>query len=200
LSTFVSSFISLLLLNTLVYAKTYTKKKSLTSALGKYARPFTHQKERKIINTFFTQKRINHDIYFSIFENIQASEIIQQAKEYLGNKYVWGATGENNTFDCSGLTKYVYEKNGIPLPRTSLLQSKYGLFIERDELQPGDLLFFNTSHDKNKYVNHVGIYMGDNMFLHASSAQKKVVISNFNATFYSKCFVVARRPIMQDIK
>jgi cell wall-associated NlpC family hydrolase len=102
--------------------------------------------------------------------------------------------GEKETFDCSGLTKYVYQKNGINLPRTSMNQSKYGKYVSRDHLKPGDLVFFDTSKERKGYVNHVGIYIGNGKFLHASSAQKKVVISKLDKTFYGKRFKVARRP------
>ncbi len=120
--------------------------------------------------------------------------ITSVAKTKLGNRYVWGATGKRNTFDCSGFTKFVYKKNGIDIPRTSINQSKYGKFVKRDELRKGDLVFFDTSKRKRGYVNHVGIYIGDNKFIHASSAKKKVVITSLSKKFYSNRYKGARRP------
>ena len=120
--------------------------------------------------------------------------ITSVAKTKLGKRYVWGATGKSNTFDCSGFTKFVYKKNGIDIPRTSINQSKYGKFVKRDELRKGDLVFFDTSKRRRGYVNHVGIYIGDNKFIHASSAKKRVVITSLDKSFYSNRYKGARRP------
>jgi cell wall-associated NlpC family hydrolase len=136
------------------------------------------------------------DIFFG--KNTEAekeAEVIKVAKTKLGNRYVWGATGKQDTFDCSGFTKYCYKKNGIDIPRTSIMQSKYGKFVKRSELKKGDLIFFDTSRGRKGYVNHVGIYMGDNKFIHASSAKKKVVITSLDKTFYSQRYMGARRPL-----
>jgi len=130
----------------------------------------------------------------SLLKNKQDNTIVKIAKTQLGSKYVWGATGDKGTFDCSGLTQYVYKQRGITIPRTSRVQSKYGKYIPRNSLNAGDLIFFDTSKKHKGYVNHVGIYIGNNQFLHASSAKKKVVISKLNKTFYGKRFKVARRP------
>ncbi len=114
------------------------------------------------------------------------------AKLKLGKRYVWGATGPVN-FDCSGFTSYICKKKGIRIPRTAKQQSKYGKLIARNNLKPGDLLFFDTSRRSRGVVNHVGIYIGDSKFIHASSAQKKVVITSLNKVFYSNRFKWARR-------
>lgn len=114
------------------------------------------------------------------------------AKKKLGKRYVWGAVGPK-TFDCSGFTSYVYKKTGINIPRTSREQSKYGKYVKRENLQVGDLIFFDTSRRKKGIVNHVGIYMGNNKFIHASSARKRVVISSLNKTFYGNRYKWARR-------
>lgn len=132
------------------------------------------------------------DIFFGEDTN---EEVVELAKTKLGNRYVWGATGTKGTFDCSGFTKYCYKKNGIDIPRTSIMQSKYGKFVKRSELQKGDLIFFDTSRGRKGYVNHVGIYVGDNKFIHASSAKKKVVITSLDKTFYSQRYMGARRPL-----
>ena len=127
-------------------------------------------------------------------EDKKAINIINLAKKKLGKRYVWGAVGQRNTFDCSGLTKYIYKKNGINIPRTSIRQSKYGKRVSRKDLKIGDLVFFDTSKRRKGYVNHVGIYIGDNKFIHASSAKKKVIITSLNKAFYSQRFKGARRP------
>lgn len=125
--------------------------------------------------------------------NVEPTKITALAKQKLGKKYVWGATGNRDTFDCSGLTTYVYKKNGITLPRRAIAQSKVGKIVDKKELRKGDLVFFDTSRNRKGYVNHVGIYIGDGKFIHASSAKNKVVITDMSKSFYNKRFKVARR-------
>jgi len=114
------------------------------------------------------------------------------AKKHLGKKYVWGATGPYK-FDCSGFTSYVCKKNGVCIPRTSINQSKVGTYVSRSNLKAGDLIFFDTSKRRKGYVNHVGIYIGNNKFIHASSAKKKVVVTSLNKPFYKSRFKWGRR-------
>jgi len=132
-----------------------------------------------------------NDIFFK--GSKKSANITKLAKKKLGRRYVWGAVGQKNTFDCSGLTSYVCKKNGIGIPRTSIEQSKYGKYVSRKDLQPGDLIFFDTSKRRKGYVNHVGIYLGNDKFIHASSAKKKVVITKLGSSFYSKRYKGARR-------
>lgn len=122
----------------------------------------------------------------------KAIKIIKLAKKKLGKRYVWGAEGKN-VFDCSGLTQYVCKKNGIKLPRRAIAQSKVGKRISRKNLKKGDLIFFDTSKKRKGYVNHVGIYIGNNKFIHASSARKKVIITSLRKPFYSQRFKGGRR-------
>ncbi len=123
----------------------------------------------------------------------KSQRIIALAKQKLGKRYVWGATGQRNTFDCSGLTSYVCRVNGIKIPRRAIQQSRVGMPVKRSELKPGDLVFFDTSKHRRGYVNHVGIYIGNGKFIHASSAKKKVIITSLNKPFYSQRFKGARR-------
>lgn len=115
------------------------------------------------------------------------------AKEELDKKYVWGAAGPD-TYDCSGFTHAVFQKLGIEIPRVSKAQAKKGLYVEKEALQMGDLLFFDTSKEQ-KGINHVGIYLGNDKFIHASSAGKAVVITSLDAPFYAKHYRWARRLI-----
>ena len=112
---------------------------------------------------------------------------LSAAKKQLGKRYVWGATGPY-TFDCSGFTSYVCKKSGVCIPRTSIDQSKTGKRISRHNLKPGDLVFFDTSKRHRGYVNHVGIYLGNNKFIHASSAKKRVIITSLEKPFYKSRF------------
>lgn len=129
-------------------------------------------------------------------ENLPSSEkadkVINFGKTLLGKPYVWGAEGPNS-FDCSGFTQYVFKKSvGVSIPRVSRDQSKFGQSVSRSNLQKGDLIFFDTDGSNNGYVSHVGIYMGGNQFIHASSSGKKVIISNMSS-YYNNAFVNARR-------
>jgi len=150
-------------------------------------------------NKVVTSKKSTSFSFPDIFSSSNSSsnksaKITAIAKKKLGRRYVWGATGKKNTFDCSGFTKYVYSKNGISIPRTSINQSKYGKYVSRKNLKKGDLVFFDTSKRRKGYVNHVGIYLGNGKFIHASSAKKKVVITSLNKKFYSQRYKGARRP------
>jgi len=128
-------------------------------------------------------------------EITKEEEIIATAMAYLDTKYLWAANGPN-AFDCSGFTRYVFKENGITLPRYSGHQAKVGIKVSFDELQKGDLVFFDTEKKYTKRVNHVGIYIGDNKFIHASSAKKKVIITSFKKKhFYKNRFLWGRRII-----
>ena len=121
------------------------------------------------------------------------NRVIRTAKRYLGRRYVWGAVGPR-AFDCSGFTQYVLRKSkGVRLPRISRRQAYYGKYVSRSHLRPGDLVFFDTSRRRRGYVNHVGIYIGNNKFIHASSARHRVVITSLNRPFYRARFKWGRR-------
>ncbi len=121
-------------------------------------------------------------------------EILETAKQFLGVKYLWAANGPS-AFDCSGFTRYVFKKSGIFLPRHSGKQATIGKKINRlEDLKKGDLVFFDTDKKFKRIVNHVGIFIGNNQFIHASSAKKKVIITSFDKKkFYKNKFLYARR-------
>ncbi|MGL5346538.1 MAG: NlpC/P60 family protein [Peptostreptococcaceae bacterium] len=117
-------------------------------------------------------------------------DIIKFSKTKLGSAYVYGTEGPNS-FDCSGFVKFVYENvTGINMPRTSVDQSKFGTLVQLKDLKPCDLMFFDTDQDGK--INHVGIYLGNNTMIHASTSQKKVIIVPVS-DYYIKRFVNARR-------
>ena len=129
----------------------------------------------------------------TFFEVNKADEVINEAKKHIGKPYVWGAQGPNS-FDCSGFTYYVFKnKAGIILPRTSSAQSKYGTYVSRNNLRAGDLVFFDTNGANNGQVSHVGLYIGNGQMIHASYSQKKIVIDNFNSSYFKRTFVNGRR-------
>ncbi len=173
-------------------AKTKTKRsnKKLTASLSnldtiKLGTKIAKKPKRFVLSdVFFNGSKKDLD---------KCKRIENDAKKKLGKRYVWGASGTKNTYDCSSFTKYVYRKNGIAIPRTSIMQSKHGKYVKRKDLKKGDLIFFDTSKRRKGYVNHVGIYLGNNKFIHASSAKKKVVVSNLSK-FYGQRYKGARRP------
>jgi len=127
-------------------------------------------------------------------------KVERYAKAKLGQKYVWGATGPNR-FDCSGFTRYVFKSTvGIKIPRVSRDQAKVGKYIKNlKDLRRGDMIFFDTEKKFTGRVNHVGIYLSNGNFIHASSARKKVIITNFNKkTFYKRRFLWGRRIINKE--
>ncbi len=122
------------------------------------------------------------------------SKMLKNAKKHLGERYVWGGT-KPNAFDCSGYMQYLYRKEGVELPRTAYEQSKVGKEVSRFELKKGDLLFFLTDKSRGIPVTHVGMYLGNDKFIHAASKKKGVIVSSFSKSRYSKLFVTARRII-----
>jgi cell wall-associated NlpC family hydrolase len=150
------------------------------------------QKEEKVVkNSKSNEKLLKSPV------NIN-TKVEEYAKKFLGNKYVWGATGPN-TFDCSGFTQKVYrDSTGINIPRVSREQAKVGIYINYSELKQGDMVFFDTSKEHKGMVNHVGIYLENGDFIHASSGGKKVMITNFNKKrFYKNRFLWGRRIIQE---
>ena len=116
--------------------------------------------------------------------------VINLAYSKIGSPYVWGAEGPNS-FDCSGFTSYVFRNAaGISIPRTSSAQSGYGKTVSKSNLQPGDLVFFNTS---GSGVSHVGIYVGGGNMVHSPSSGKSVSTASINSSYYSSRFVTAKR-------
>lgn len=121
------------------------------------------------------------------------AEIVEYAKKYLGYKYVSGGASPSTGFDCSGFTSYVYKHFGISLARTSSAQNKNGVAVEKSDLQPGDLVIFNN--DANTSIGHVGIYIGEGNFIHASNPKDGVKITTLTTGYYQKRYVGARRVI-----
>lgn len=116
--------------------------------------------------------------------------IVATAKKYLGTPYVWGGTSPSG-FDCSGLVYYVYKENGYTINRTAATIYNNGVAVEREDLQTGDVICFSNSSGTG--VGHVGIYVGDNQFIHASSTDGSVIISSLSNSYYNSHYVAARR-------
>jgi uncharacterized protein YgiM (DUF1202 family) len=116
--------------------------------------------------------------------------LVDYALQYVGYEYQYGGTSPKTGFDCSGFASYVFKHFDVKLTRNSAGQYKNdGVKISKDELAPGDLLFFGSG----KSVNHVGIYMGDGEFVHASGERVGVVISRIDSTYYINHYIGAKR-------
>ncbi len=120
-------------------------------------------------------------------------KFIKIAKHYGIYRYKYGGNG-NGYLDCSMFVKLVYNELGIDLPRTAREQFKVGKIVPKDQLMPGDLVFFMT---RGKYPSHVGIYLGNNKFMHFSSSKKGLAIDSLNRPYFKKRFIGARR-ILDD--
>jgi len=117
--------------------------------------------------------------------------------ENLGKKYVWAEEGPE-TFDCSGLTYYAFGRMNLEIPRVSGDQALGGVAVSRHALQYGDLVFFDTGENFTGTVTHVGVYIGNGQFQHASSNYGKVVISSLNDSKYATRFLTARRYLADE--
>ena len=125
------------------------------------------------------------------FSNASQKKLIQAAESYLGTPYRFGGMSRTGV-DCSGFTGLVYsEVYGVNLPRTSAKMWKKGRAVSLNAARPGDLCFFSNSGKKGR-IDHVGIYMGNNRFIHASSSGG-VMYSNLKETYFSKRFAGIRR-------
>lgn len=120
--------------------------------------------------------------------NVIARRIISGAMQYIGVPYVFGGTTPYG-FDCSGYVKYVFAQAGISLPRTADAQYEVGTPVSTYELIPGDMVFFTTY---TYGASHVGIYLGDGNFIHASSSSG-VMISSLNSSYWSSRYIGSRR-------
>ena len=118
--------------------------------------------------------------------------LVNYAVSYEGVSYVRGGTNPDKGFDCSGFVRYVFDRTeGIVLPHSAKALSQIGSRIKMSEMLPGDLVFFRTLRNR---ISHVGIYLGNGEFIHASSTQSgSVMISNLKDSYWVKHFSLARR-------
>lgn len=123
-------------------------------------------------------------------QNSKAKKVVELAHKQLGKPYVWGSSGPNS-FDCSGLTSYVYKHaSNIKLPRTSREQSHVGKTVSKSNLKEGDLVFFSSNGGKS--ITHVGVYIGNSKMIHSPKPGQKVRIDNINSSYYSRTFYTAK--------
>jgi len=124
-----------------------------------------------------------------------ANELLSYALSFQGTPYSWGKSSPEEGFDCSGFVWYVYRQFGYQLPRTAEQMANYLPEVEAEQRKPGDLLFFDSNE---KQYSHVGLYLGDDAFIHASSSKGGVIISNMNQPYWQEHLVGVRRPAHGD--
>ncbi len=142
-----------------------------------------------------TADKIKMDLRYTLVKQ-ERDALIHYAEKFLGRPYKFGGTSLYHGIDCSAFVKKIYEKFNIKMPRTAQAQyEKVGIFVPADRLKKGDLLFFHTlSYSK---VTHVGIYIGDDLFIHAAGTNKGIRISKLDK-YYKKTLVGAKRVLGID--
>ena len=119
-------------------------------------------------------------------------KVVEVALAQVGKPYIWASANPNIGFDCSGLTYYAFKQAGINLNRTSYTQINNGISVDSKDLRKGDLVFFNNGGGR---ISHVGIYIGNNQFVHASSPGTGVIVSKLFGSYFGNTYVGARRII-----
>ena len=138
------------------------------------------------------EEQVTQTVSEPVAYNAGAGEkIVSFAKQYLGYSYVYGGTTPSGGFDCSGFVYYIFNSCGYSLSRSCTVQANSGVAVQKSELQPGDILFFNNT--SNGAIGHVGIYIGDGRFIHAANPSRGVVTDTINSGYYYTYYYSARR-------
>lgn len=114
-----------------------------------------------------------------------SADVVAVARKYIGAPYRWGGSSPSG-FDCSGLVRYAYAQVGVELPHNAAKQYALGVPVEREDLQPGDIVFFDR-------LRHNGIYIGGGRFIHARQTGKRVAVAGLDEAWYATHWVGARR-------
>jgi len=123
-------------------------------------------------------------------KKLTSKKVIATARSYLGTRYRFGGKTKRG-IDCSGFTQAVLKKHKVNLPRTASQQASIGHHVDKKNLRKGDLVFFKGTYKRG--ISHVGIYLGNDRFIHASSGAKKVTISKLSKAYYRNHYAGARR-------
>jgi cell wall-associated NlpC family hydrolase len=119
--------------------------------------------------------------------------VLTRALTLVGSPYRFGGVTVERGFDCAAFVRYSYEAAGVHLPRTSESQWLAGWAVARDEMRPGDLVFFRNTYRHG--ISHVGLYLGDGQFVHAASAKREVAVDRLDGPYYAAHFAGARRVV-----
>lgn len=149
-------------------------------------------KERENTVDEAVNENVNKALSETTEKVVTGNDIVNFAKQFLGYKYVLGASSPEKGFDCSGFTRYVFGNFGYKLGNVAANQTSLGTVVERNDLKTGDLLLFYN--DGKTKIGHCGIYIGGGDFIHSANPERGVVIDNLNtSSYYSQRFVTARR-------
>lgn len=123
-------------------------------------------------------------------------QIRTEALKYQGVPYVWGGTTPSG-FDCSGFTQYVFRQVGSPISRSCYYQLQCGVIVPREELQCGDLVFFENTGENGGFASHVGIYIGNGQLIHAGS--NGITVVYLDSAYFDSHYMCARRVVISDL-
>jgi cell wall-associated NlpC family hydrolase len=158
-----------------------------------FAAPQQDQTEDSLRNLLASEGLIGHIQQVRHTVSDQASNLVVGAMGFLGVPYRFGGNNSQTGFDCSGFVRAMYDKSmGLLLPRQAAEQAAATEKIDRSELKPGDLVFFNTMR---RAFSHVGIYIGDGKFIHATRTGSSVRVEDMNESYWQRRFDGARRVI-----
>ncbi|PUE08827.1 glycoside hydrolase [Limnohabitans sp. T6-5] len=163
----------------------------LSLSSGALAAPQDDEALKSLVDKGLVSQLTDHLYNAKDTASDQATGLITQAMDLLGVPYRRGGSSETSGFDCSGFVRHLYEKSvGQLLPRRAEEQARSTDVIDRSELQPGDLVFFNTM---KRAFSHVGIYIGDGKFIHSPRSGKSVKVDDMRSAYWQNRFNGARR-------
>ena len=123
--------------------------------------------------------------------------MVDRALSWIGVRYRFGGQDEKKGFDCAGFVRRVFSSIAVDLPRTAATQFSQGCIVPREDLQPGDLVFFRNTYKRG--ISHVGIYIGDGEFVHAANRRRAVVVDKLDTPYFSSRFAGGRRVMVPKI-
>jgi len=146
---------------------------------------------QELVKDYFIVGPEDHPVYRRIVTGEDLREkLAATAESFIGVDYTWGGTSRREGVDCSGLVRAVYQLNGLSLPRSLTDQYQAGTTVSRDRLKKGDLVFFSGS--PGRPISHVGIYVGENVFIHSPGKSKKVREESLDGRYFKERFSGAR--------
>jgi hypothetical protein len=147
--------------------------------------------ERELVEDYFIVGPKDQPVYRRSLPGEDLREkLVATAESFIGVDYTWGGTSRPEGVDCSGLVRAVYQLNGLSLPRSMTDQYQAGTTVARDRLQKGDLVFFSAS--PGQPASHVGIYIGENFFIHAPGKGQMVREESLDGRYFKERFSGAR--------